>query len=787
MSARSIGRGFLVAVVLVGCQSFGAPGDALDQVGRPAKAERPGRGSTASKPDRPAAVGDDSPQPVLANGAWIRRVPGKLRPAPATRWRHIGLEDLLSRPPGRRPDFKLWLNDQNSVVAANAAVALARLGEGNPAERLAEAIRSPHLKMPLRSAAAEALGQVRHPSPVGALRELLDQYGQSERAAPQSYLPGLHAELIRALGRHVVADDEPRLLGAFASRSAEVQLAALELWPPVGPKPLPKAILQMASAADARVRVAAIRLIADRAPRQAATLVERSLADHDLQVRLAAIAALGKLTQEPLHKAKLVALLDSRGEIVRAAAVDALAEAGDFEHVHAAGEDRSWRVRKRVAMALKNDPTAAGANVARRLVGDPNMQVARAVITSVRGWAIESAGRVLFDGIQSASQVVRQEAADQLAARWEPGHEFPATAAQSQRRQVLAKLRSRWDEQYGPPRTAAARGTPHRQVAVADQDRRHVRGLLDELARRTLPAGRRADIEGTLAAMGPRLVATLEAVIDETRAPLPEPIYQDVLPRVDPTFETLARLADPNLTERRQAAQQLAEETASARPATLALRRLAELLIRQQDPLVWQSVQTALGDETREPAVRIQIAGLTHPVAEVRRRACAYLADRALSEHQGLLVAALDDSDRAVVLEAIRGLAAIGTLDDPTPLVQLLASRDESIRLQVAAALAKLGDRRGQAALQRLAHARDPDVRRGAARTMGQLGNAGFTATLMQMLDDRLDVKQAAVRSLEQVSGAPATEADAEPHSTLEQRVSRLRRWYARGGHAGAH
>jgi HEAT repeat protein len=206
------------------------------------------------------------------------------------------------------------------------------------------------------------------------------------------------------------------------------------------------------------------------------------------------------------------------------------------------------------------------------------------------------------------------------------------------------------------------------------------------------------------------------------------------------------------------------------------------LVTPETDASVWRSVQIALADDAREPAVRLHLAALGHPAPEVRRRACRYLAKHGGPEHVPQLVAALQDSSRAVVISAVEALAAIGHLESPLPLVSLLAGRDASLRLAVAVALTRLEHESGVVALERLAYERDPKIRRDVAQAMGQSPNGAFLHPLMRLLDDQLGVKRAALESLPRVVGEDMGAPRQGELSSMDEQISRWKQWYVRRG-----
>ncbi len=112
-------------------------------------------------------------------------------------------------------------------------------------------------------------------------------------------------------------------------------------------------------------------------------------------------------------------------------------------------------------------------------------------------------------------------------------------------------------------------------------------------------------------------------------------------------------------------------------------------------------------------------------------------------------------------------------MDDSRPLERLLAASDHELRVDVAESLARLQKPMGVAALERLAYDPDPGVRRRAATAMGQTPDASFVPALIAMLDDRSDIRRAALTSLPQVTGK-------QPQGTEDSQSDALRwkQWY---------
>jgi len=211
---------------------------------------------------------------------------------------------------------------------------------------------------------------------------------------------------------------------------------------------------------------------------------------------------------------------------------------------------------------------------------------------------------------------------------------------------------------------------------------------------------------------------------------------------------------------------------------SLAAARLAALVARETDGLVWQSALAALEHDPNGPAIELAYVGLGHAEAEVRRHACLNLAAHPDPRHVPVLAAALDDPSSPVVFAAVQALAAIGRLDDPAPLRRLIATPNELLRVEVAAALCRIGDPSGVEALRRLAYSLDPAIRRRAAIRMGELADPRFVPILVELLDDRLSVRQAALESLPQASRQSIAQPDDLSPVDINEQVRRWKRWY---------
>ena len=95
---------------------------------------------------------------ALAHGQWNQAVemsPAEAEETEPTRdaslhWRHPPLEDILGRPAADRLDLRPLLADKDAVVAGNAAIGLARLGDAGGAGRLAATVRAAGMRLSMR-------------------------------------------------------------------------------------------------------------------------------------------------------------------------------------------------------------------------------------------------------------------------------------------------------------------------------------------------------------------------------------------------------------------------------------------------------------------------------------------------------------------------------------------------------------------------------------------------------------------------------------------------------------
>ncbi|MBI2823346.1 MAG: HEAT repeat domain-containing protein [Planctomycetia bacterium] len=412
-----------------GCRSVDAPRDLADAA------------------DDHTASTDDAvkPPPELFLDAWTKAaVPGADADSSGYRWQHAPLAKLTQS--ATEPlDFSPFADNGNPVVSANAAIMQARAGDSGVFLQLIDAVRDADLKLPLRNAATEALARLDATLAVPSLTSLIDEFDDPDAAG---YSPELHLELLEGLARHVEANATQYFVKALADRSATIRIEAIRALE-ANHEELPQRVVDLRRDRDPHVRAAALLCLARRHHPDALDFAQTALADLHLDVRLAAVAALGEVGGDEAQRA-LARLVARDSEAVRAAAVGALAAAGDDVTVFASAGDTAWQVRTSVGRALARFPTERGVAIARQLLADRNAEVRSAVVESLAQWPLEQAGPVLLAAMAEAPTPTRKQASEQLGRRWPPAASFSGDGPNDYRRQRITELEQAWAATHAP-------------------------------------------------------------------------------------------------------------------------------------------------------------------------------------------------------------------------------------------------------------------------------------------------------------------------------------------------
>ncbi|GEM_PF-5878320 len=726
--------------------------------------------------------------PELASQRW-EATPGTEQ-APLAQWTN---PDLTSRQGGLSTMALRWAASQEDVVtAANATLLLLKRGQRVDPAPLQKAVLDAELALPMRRAAlaaVEALPENQRVSVlVELLRELNRQGGQGlphaatlqrealailQRMAKENPARFQQDETIREL---IWGDSESRLAGAAASSEPQVVVAALSFWSALD-RPLPPQATRLAEHPHRQVRLALLQA-ARGSPELLWQSCDRLLASGDPQLQQEAARQLGHLAAtawEQQARQRLERLLRHQGELLRAAAAEALAAWNDTRLLARAEQDRSWRVRRSVAGQLGRLPPRQARPMALRLLEDPSPLVQLAVVEAIAAWPPPWSVPVWCQGLQSDVYSTRAAAKEHLARHIPAAKHFPLGAPQPHRRRLAQELLQKWLAEHRDLRTAEESGqTP----ATAETEQ----PLPEPVARRLADLFRQARHGFTSA----EEKAAWRAALLEHRQMLPQwleqqllvgqnveaMLDQELLLALGGAYRLLAQWGQASPPERRTLARELRSLATQGRLGPVVHSLLARHVDQEQDPLVWQAVLQALAGEESAWAVQIARVGIAHADPEVRRQACLYLRDHPQPEHFPWLAQRAHDAHVPVVLAAIEALGRCDHPEATAVLKHLLLNPEGAVQVAAAAALARHDPEQGRRALERLCWHPQWQVRRQAAVALAQQQQRESVPVLLHLLDDVAPVRQAALQGLSRCSGLTP------PQEVQLQGTPALVRWW---------
>ncbi|MDX1962663.1 MAG: HEAT repeat domain-containing protein [Pirellulales bacterium] len=638
------------------------------------------------------------------------------------RWRHLGIETELAIPPQRRLNLTAELaKTTQQPLRANLAIALAWQGRPQAVPVLAQVIADPQAPLPLRRAAADALGHLPWDDAVATVYEqVLPQLGDSAGPAATRYIWELHTELLESWIKTAPLPHEQILRQALHSPAAALRaqfVAAYVRWPDLE---LATDLEELSLDPAPVVRVAYLNMLAVRQPPNALASLRGALQDAEFDVKLAAIQGLGRLGGRSAQEA-LRPLTRESGELIRAAAYSALYESGDPTVVNAALADKSSQVRLGLTSTLIRRPDPA---LALRLLADPSVEVRKQTLAKMENWPLPLAVPVLLGACENDVLLVRQAAIRQLRESWPAANELSLTASRVQLAEQARLLKETYHREFGEH--AAATDVTSRANPLTD------------------PA---------LSTVGYQTVAA------------------DILHELESHWRRCAsRCRSTAAWERRAAIQDFTQQLAGQVIPDSTLVELTEILQTETDATVWLAALRLLAEQSDPRVAAIVALAASHPSDGVRRQSLEWFIAHPHQDYALLLQNSLADDHVAVVLAALRALAALPKLPSAQPLEELLAARDPAIRLAAAYALAAHGVPPGLPALLRLTYHDDTAIRREAATLLGKLGDLQALGELIRLLDDRPEVQLAALASLQLLTGFnAAADATIQSYAGLAQ------------------
>ncbi len=604
----------------------------------------------------------------------------------------------------------------------------------------------------------------------GLLRRLNHQAAQARRhatrlqrdvlAALQRALsePGKPPGLAETLREPLWGNPQARLPGAVASSDPEVVVAALKLWA-TAEKSLPPEAAALAEHPSGKVRRALMHT-ARGSPQLLWKLCNAALAGNDPSLQQEAARHLGHLVGtawQQQARRRLEQILQQEGELLRAAAAEALASWGDPGLMTQAGRDRSWRVRQAVARQLKRLPPQSARPLALRLLQDASAVVQKSAVEALAAWPPQWSVPLWCHALNSSAYATRAAAKEQLSRHLKAAAEFPLSAPPQRRRRLAQELLQTWLAETHrrsslPPAPGTATPGKNAETPLPASVAQELASLLRQaqLARHTAnqnTSWRAAMLKHRQALprwLEQQLLAgtDVQAVLDD-----------ELLEGLGGMYRLLARWREASAPQRRALARQLRLHATRRRLGPLVHYLLWQRLAGEQDPLVWQAVLQALAGEESLWAVQLARLGTTHADPEVRRQACLYLRDHPQADHFPWLVPRTEDAQTPVVLAATEALGRCGHPQAEAVLKRLLLASQGNVQAAAAEALAKHNPEQGRRALERLCWHRQWQVRRRAAESLGRLAHPGSTPVLLRLLDDVPEVRQAALQALARSSG----------------------------------
>lgn len=200
----------------------------------------------------------------------------------------------------------------------------------------------------------------------------------------------------------------------------------------------------------------------------------------------------------------------------------------------------------------------------------------------------------------------------------------------------------------------------------------------------------------------------------------------------------MSDLQNGPVRKRRLAASALAQVAESRSLGEVAVERLREHLVDEQDRLVWQFCIAAIMKDDTDAGAQLALLATNSTWPDVRRLGCEYIARHPRPAYAHWLIPLFGDSSRNVQYLAVDAAGRCrnpsilygGASENPAlsqpGLKSLLTSSDRELRFRTAVALTLLGDTAGEDELLRLVYEPNIELRTQAVRAMAETGRTRF-------------------------------------------------------------
>ncbi len=772
----------------------------------------------------------------------------KLGPISLYRWYHGAIEDMTNKlldPRQTTPDELnaakyqtarlLAESPPKSVLAANAAILLARLGIEEIKPFLLDTVKNGDFSPTLRCAAAEAFAGCKETKvdelvrlySLYAERETESDPNEKEKSKLQSNfhpgVPDLAIELLQSLAERKAPTEEPAFTTALKSRIPAIRLAATKIWRDHPPKQDPndavrgvcpdELLVLISDPTDPRIRIAAMTAAARWNHPRAMQRLQDGIEDTQLTVRLAAADAMGIVGgSDAVHELK--EHVHDQSPKMRAQIAASLRKLGEKETLFRLADDKASEVRIEVAQALDDPHANRTAELAKKLLADPSAQVQKCTIEAIGRWSLDRSAPILFGEMESNSLVKRETAMRMLGEHWEPALSFDYENRSSEARaDSLALLKNRFESDdkiaSGDEQTNDLDGrtsetpNPIRQASWANPR---------ELDRLSLDKGRKAiaiyvDPEATreertrareqMIALKDKFPLVVEYLRFTEKRTVPNEIYTEILPQADDVFAALEQLEQGTVSQRRHAAEEILVKARLHPLGPLVVSRLCEIGVMEEDTLTGITLFQIFELSPGELADRFAIESLDSDAPEIRRRACDLLGKSEELAVLRNLLPMLNDTSVEVVRTTLTSLGSLAPLYfedtdeeeiDPAdtrlitdPIRVILMRSETTLQIAASIALAQWNDPAGAEAIRRLSYAEDDKTRLALAQSIGRLHDPQLADVLIRLLDDkRGSVRQAALDSLPKLVGTDHGIRKGKKSVSLPDRVEAWKSWAAK-------
>lgn len=474
----------------------------------------------------------------------------------------------------------------------------------------------------------------------------------------------------------------------------------------------------------------------------AITILTSQLRDADLKVQNKAIEFMGILGTETaleLLKQQSKRLQESS----RISAAIGLTPWG-AHHLAPLISDKSSSVRRAVAKGLGQTDSPEAALLLRSLMRDRSSEVQLAVVQSISHWPDELAIPLLLEGIQEGVYKTRRDSVLQLTDRIGSSGAISIEAPRAERIVAVRELMQTEKLPGGLWDQLIKQGLQDPR----EQDKRRIaeiQSYFQEILNHPRQSAEYHQAYQELLSISAEELSILEKLVLETSVQIPNEIYSDLLPRLDPSYLALNQLASVHLSDRRKAAQQLLQNSQHVSLSPIIVKRLRKIMAQEQDRLVWRIVMSSIAKDNYEEAAQLALLAINHNWPDIRILGCEYFGTYGLPQYAIWLLPLLNDKNESVQLAAINAIGqchnpiAITGVQNTSPehgpgpsLRSLLTHSNQRIRFQTVVALSRLGDVQGMQELVRLSNHTLISMRTDAIREMGNSRQTRFVEPLIQ-------------------------------------------------------